>query len=170
MKLSNISFIFATILATSCTPAKQQAEKIEHETEVEATSTNEEKVNVALTFINSYVENSNKMNEAQGLLEWVNSQTIVSASFKSEVKRIIDESFKKDPEMGLDADPIFDAQDYPEEGFELESFDEKSNTVLVKGKVTSDFKLLIRLVDHNGTILVDACGAVNVPMEQRVKR
>ena len=170
MKLSNISFIFATILATSCTPAKQQAEKIEHETEVEATSTNEEKVNVALTFINSYVENSNKMNEAQGLLEWVNSQTNASASFKSEVKRIIDEAFKEDPEMGLDADPIFDAQDYPEDGFEFQDFDAKTGLLVVKGINNEDFNVTMKFVYQDGQTKVDGCGVINIPSDKRSKR
>lgn len=165
------SLIILTIFfVVSCNTSENELENIEKQTEVETTFTNEEKVNLALTFINSYVENSNKMNEGLALLDWVNSQTIVSSSFKTEVKKIIDEAMKEDPEMGLDADPIFDAQDYPSEGFELDTFDDKTNTVLVKGKDASDFKLLILLIDKNGAILINGCGIVNVPVEQRVKR
>lgn len=162
--------LLTLFFVVSCNTSENELENIEQQTEVETTFTNEEKVNLALTFINSYVENSNKMNEGLALLDWVNSQTIVSSSFKTEVKKIIDEAMKEDPEMGLDADPIFDAQDYPSEGFELDTFDDKTNTVLVKGKDASDFKLLIQLIDENGAILINGCGIVNVPVGQRVKR
>ena len=38
------------------------------------------------------------------------------------MKRINDDALKQDPELGLGAEPIFDAQDNPSEGCELESF------------------------------------------------
>lgn len=63
------------------------------------------------------------------------------------MKRIIDLAYKQDPELGLDRDPIFDAQDCPDKGFELDSFDEKTNYLTVKGKNWPEFKLTMEVVE-----------------------
>jgi len=125
---------------------------------------------IALTFINSYIDNCNKMKESIGIIEWVNSNNLATNRFKTEVKTMIEEAFKIEPELGLGFDPIFDAQDYPDEGFELESFDSETNYVVVKGKNWADFKLTIKMVLENNKWLVDGCGIVNVPNDKRSTR
>jgi len=70
---------------------------------------------------------------------------------------------KVDPELGLDEDPIFDAQNYPDKGFELAAFDSKTNYVVVKGKNWPDFKLTLKMVAENNTWLVDGCGLIKIP-------
>ncbi|MBK6833593.1 MAG: hypothetical protein IPG89_04680 [Bacteroidetes bacterium] len=72
--------------------------------------------------------------------------------------------------MGLGADPIVDAQDYPSKGFELESIDEQTNFLIVKGKDMPEFKLTIKVVEENGNWLVDGCGIVNIPKDKRAAR
>ena len=130
----------------------------------------ENRIENALTFINSYVDNCNKMKESIGVVEWVNSNPLTTQSFKTELKRILDEAYKLEPEMGLDADPIFDAQDYPDKGFELDSLDDKTNYIVVKGKDWPDFKLTIKMVKENNVWLVDGCGIINVPSNKRIER
>ncbi|MCL2131617.1 MAG: hypothetical protein FWH36_04075 [Lentimicrobiaceae bacterium] len=127
-------------------------------------------IDKALTFINSYVDNCNKMKESIGIIEWVNSNNLTTHIFKTEVKTMIEEAFKIEPEIGLDFDPIFDAQDYPDEGFELESFDSKTNFIVLKGKNWTDFKLTIKVVLEGNKWLVDGCGIVNIPNDKRSKR
>ena len=83
---------------------------------------------------------------------------------------MIEEAFKIEPELGLDFDLIFDAQDYPDEGFELESFDNKTNYVVVKGKNWTDFRLTIKMVLENNKWLVDGCGIINIPNDKRSAR
>jgi hypothetical protein len=90
--------------------------------------------------------------------------------FKTELKRLVDEAYKLEPEIGLDADPIFDAQDYPDKGFELDSFDDKTNYIVVKGKDRPDFKLTIKMISKNNNWLVDGCGIINVPIDKRSAR
>lgn len=124
----------------------------------------------ALTFINSYVDNCNKMKESIGVVEWTNSNKLTTKSFKSELKRIMDEAYKLDPEIGLDADPIFDAQDYPDKGFEFDSLDNKTNFIVVKGKDWPNFKLTIRMISDNNIWLVDGCGIINIPNDKRITR
>ena len=40
----------------------------------------------ALTFINSYVDNCNKMKESIEVVEWANSNKLTTQSFKAELK------------------------------------------------------------------------------------
>ncbi|MEY3238477.1 MAG: hypothetical protein RI883_2578 [Bacteroidota bacterium] len=129
-----------------------------------------DKVSNALAFINDYVANSNNMANAKNIIDWANSNQLSSEAFKTALKEIIDAAFKEDAEMGLDSDPIYDAQDYPEKGFELASFDEKTNYLIVKGIGWFDFKITMKVVEENGKWLVDGCGIVNIPEEKRMER
>ena len=118
---------------------------------------------IALNFVNSYVDNCNKMKGAIGILEWVESNKMVTKSFKDELKRMIDEADNKDPEIGLDYNPIFNAQDYPEKGFEIESFDREKNFLILRGIDWPKFKILIKISSENNTWLIDGCGSINIP-------
>ncbi len=127
-------------------------------------------VATALTFINAYVDNCNKMKESVGVVEWLNSNNLTTNSFKIEVKTIIEEAYKEDPELGLGFNLIFDAQDYPTEGFDLEVFDSKTNYIIVKGKDWVDFKLTIKVALEDNKWFVDGCGIVNIPKDKRSER
>ena len=136
-------------------------------------TTNPEKEKIiasALTFINSYVENCNSVNNSLDVMDWVNSNKLTSQTFKNKLKSIIDEALKSDPELGLGADPIFDAQDYPENGFEFESFNEATNYIVVRGKNWSEFKVAIKMKKQDNNWIVDGCGIVNIPENQQAKR
>lgn len=164
--MKQILFIATIFLSISCgqtTETKETGEQNPNESEQQKDNL---PVAIALDFINSYVENCNKMNVSIGIVEWVNSNNLTTNSFKTELKKLIEEAFKIDPEMGLDADPIFDAQDYPDKGFELESFDNKTNFIVVKGKDWPDFKLTMKMVLENNNWLVDGCGIINIPNDR----
>ena len=98
----------------------------EKEVTIEKTKNQITTEKIALDFINKYVEYCNDRNSELGLIEWISEQPNVTENFKLELKRIILEAKKQDPELGLGFDPIFDAQDYPDSGFELEKSDKKS--------------------------------------------
>lgn len=159
--------LLSAILIASCNPAAKTENTADSSATKQTIASKEDKVKNALAFINGYVENANKMNKALTITDWVNSNTLSTDKFKSELNRIIDEANKLDPEMGLDADPILNAQDYPEKGFELDSFDEQTNFLTVKGKDAADFKLTMKISNVNGNWLVDGCGMVNIPEEKR---
>ena len=127
-------------------------------------------VDIALSFINSYVDNCNKMNESVCVVEWVSSNSLTTNSFKTRLKKLVEEAYKINPEMGLDADPIFGAQDYPDKGFELESFDNKTNFIVVKGKDQAEFKLTMKMVLENNNWLVDGCGIINIPDDRLITK
>ena len=124
----------------------------------------------AVAFLNAYVANCNKEKGALKVDEWVISSKLTTTRFKTELKKMVAEAYEEDPELGLDADPIFDAQDYPDKGFELDSFDSQTNYVVVKGKGWPDFKLTVKMVLENNSWLVDGCGVINVPPTKRSAR
>lgn len=125
---------------------------------------------VALEFINNYVIYCNNQINEVPLISWVGKQNNVSKEFKSELERIIVEANKRDPEMGLGFDPIFDAQDYPDKGFEFEELNNLKNIVVVKGIEWSSFKLHIKMVLRKGKYLVHGLGIINLSVDERVKR
>lgn len=164
------TLILIIVLLTSCRDSNKTNNA--HNTQItqETVSEKENKVKNALAFINAYVKNVNKMNKAIGIMEWVNSNSLTTKSFKAELKRIMKEAYKQDPELGLGADPIFDAQDNPDKGFELETFNEKTHYLIVKGKDWPAFKLTMKIAEENGNWLVDGCGMVNIPTHKKAKR
>ena len=118
----------------------------------------------ALKFINGYVEDCNKTKERLGITPWVNSNNYSTKNFKNKLETLIQEANKKDPEYGLGFDPIFDAQDYPEDGFELNKIDSISNYLTVKGKKNwKGFEITMKIKKENNQWLVDGCGVVNIP-------
>lgn len=167
-RLKQVS-IFSLLVLAACGQNEPTTQSTDPKTE-ESVVKIEDKVENAIVFINAYVENSNKMGQAVGMVEWVQASDLATKSFKEELKRIVDEAFKQDPELGLDADPILDAQDYPSLGFKFDSFDEKTNYLLVQGIDSPEFKLTMKLVEENGNWIVDGCGIINIPQNKRSDR
>lgn len=162
-KLILAIFLFASCGSTENPNGNQQSKKNTTTVLQEGNKTDN-----ALSFINAYVENSNKLNKAVGMIDWVDANTLSTKAFKTKLKRIVDEAYKDDPELGLGFDPIVDAQDNPG-AFEIEHFDEKTNYLQLKGKDWPEFKLTLRIAEENGIWLVDGCGIVNIPAAKRAK-
>lgn len=111
----------------------------------------------AISFVNGYIYNRDELRSLDEIGEWVAASPYVTDKFKMAIKsEIVD--INNEPETNLDADIIFDTQDYPDEGLELESFDQKTGHVVLRGERWKDFKLNIKLVEKNGKWLVDDCG------------
>ncbi|MGF1636864.1 MAG: hypothetical protein ACFCUU_07305 [Cyclobacteriaceae bacterium] len=127
----------------------------------------EMKVEIALKFINSYVESLKKIKHIQEIDDWITSNSLVSNSFIQEYKRINEEAYKIDPELGLGFDPILDSQDSPDDGFMLEEIETDSNFIMMKGKDWEQFKLVMKMKKENGQWLVDGSGIINIPAEKQ---
>jgi hypothetical protein len=128
---------------------------------------------VALKFLNDYIEYCNKgsKNEkATGTWDWLKQQPVLTDNFKAAYKKLEEKAKKDDPEMGLDFDPIFDAQDYPDKGMEILACEGKTGFVTLRGKAWKDFLITVRLVSVNSKWLVDGAGVINIPEEKRPKR
>ncbi len=119
----------------------------------------------ALEFVNAYIDNLNKGEDQIDMPDWANSNKLVTPEFKKDLLRIIDEANREDPDWGLGYDPILNAQDYPQSGFEIVSFDPVSNLIYFQGIDWDDFKLTLKAKSVQGVWLVDGCGDVNMPKE-----
>ena len=161
------SFWGMVIAMSACNNVKESSLKVSN-TEVDTTKTTVSPFTSepALKFINAYVQNCNKLKLAEEIVTWANHNQFTSQNFNMALKKLIENANQKDPELGLGFDPIFNAQDYPQDGFELDHIDPLSNTVVVQGKNMPTFKLIIQLVFERKQWLVDGCGAVNIPQNQ----
>ena len=127
------------------------------------------KTGIALTFINDYVKHCGTRNSESKTTKWIEANNLLTSEFKKRYKELIEEARKREPELGLGFDPIFDAQDYPEEGFEFLKFDNEEY-MTVRGKDWSAFTTLIKVRLVGDKWMVDGAGIVNIPMDkQRVK-
>ena len=160
--------LFAFVCLPACSPAKQQKDKGTEKPN--PTIIREAKIKTALSFINAYVANCNKVKQAVDLVKWTNSSDLATPAFKKELKRMDEEARNLDPVLGLESDPIFDAQDYPDKGFELERYNEHSDYIILKGINWPEFKLCIKIIDVNGKYLVDGCGMINIPEDKKIPR
>ena len=127
--------------------------------------------NVAAIFINDYVRFLNKQFDGEtdtASFEWIQQHPLLSDRFKSTYKKLIDEALKADPELGLDFDPILDAQDYPEDGYEIKKRDTVNNYVIISTKEHLGFHLPMKLIKYYGRWLVDGSGVINIPIDKRV--
>ncbi len=130
---------------------------------------------VALKFINDYCEFCNQQfKKNKSILstdDWIAKNSLLSISFKKSYKGLVDAAKKEDPELGLDFDPIFDAQDFPENGFELASVDDDQYiTVKAKDPNWAGFTIKIKVVYQQNKWLVDGAGVINIPENKRAKR
>ncbi|MEO8774172.1 MAG: hypothetical protein ABI263_01595 [Gelidibacter sp.] len=129
-------------------------------------SSEDENYQAALDFINSYIESIDQLE----ILEFARNSSLATEKLKAELENIVILAWEENPRIGLLADPLFDAQDYPPKGFELHAFNSKTGYVIVKGIEWEDFKVAMRVVNEDGHILVDGCGEVNMPEDMRVER
>jgi hypothetical protein len=187
--MKNLYLILLILIAFSCNDKKEKTDfkeknelinenkkepKIENVLSEENTKVQLEdtisKTYVALKFINDYVVNCNKMKEQIGIVEWVNSNQDVSQEFKGELTKMIEDAYKSEPDYGLGFDPIFDAQDYPDDGFKLTEFDSISNYLTVEAKTWKGFVIKMKIKKANNKWFVDGCGVINIPKNKQAER
>lgn len=165
-----ITAVFLVIVSLFCCVNNTKEAKIEGKTEHKEVCTKEDKINCALSFINSYVENCKRMNDAIEVVEWTNSQELATVRFKSELKGIMEEAKRREPFVGLGFDPILDGQYHPEQGFEYESIDEETGYLIVRGKDIPQFKVKMKIISQNSKCLVDGCGIIGIPDKERTSK
>ncbi len=126
--------------------------------------------NVALDFINDYTQFCVKRDPRSNEANWIKQNSLLTVNFKNRYKSLLDSAQKKDPELGLGSDPIFDAQDFPEKGFSLLKIDTLNRYVTVVGNDWKEFELVLKVDQENNKWLVDGAGTINIPEDKRAKR
>ena len=165
--LISIAFTMFSCVQSS---GEKSKDKMNENTEESTASLGTADLDFALDFINGYIDNLNSTEEEIDLVAWSKSNKLVTAEFTKDLSEMIDEANRENPEWGLGADPILDAQDYPDSGFRIVSHDPISNLIYLEGIDWDDFKLTMKAKSVNGKWLVDGCGTVNMPEEDRAER
>ncbi len=143
-----------TATEADCIPAENLVlkNKAKDETKIEEVTTQ---------FINTYLADADKSNDNG----WIQQNQRLTNDFKESYKDLIDQAYQDEPEMGLGFDPILNAQDYPEEGFEMKSYDKTTGRVVLSGRDYSDFIFNLIIVYQNCEWLIDGAGIINIPEE-----
>ena len=115
---------------------------------------------IGLRFINDYVQFCNNRKSIEQERAWVAQNQYLSPRFKAVYKKLMEDAYKEDPELGLDYDPIFNAQDYPDKGFSILRIDTKKRLLFVVGNNWKEFQLTLKLVYQKNKWLVDSIGAI----------
>ncbi len=115
---------------------------------------------VALQFINDYTDHCNNIEDTISLIDWISMRDDVTPAFEQGLSNLILEAEKTDTELGPGYDPIFNAQDYPSEGYILAKNSDSSMVYLV-GKNQEQFKLNVKVIKVEDTWLVDGISEVS---------
>ena len=157
-------FIIFLGLIISCSEKKQNSENVNNISEA---------TTIGLMFINDYTKYQNDQINNKGLnsdSNWVHNNIYSTNNFKEKYKQILLSALQEDPELGLESDPIFDAQDFPDQGFKLTSFDSTTGYLVVSDIENDSFQVVLKMAKENNKWLVDGCGTINVPEQYRAKR
>lgn len=131
-------------------------------------------VQIALNFINQYTGNLQThfpaLDQAPGMLEWVQAHPDSSDDLKAVLKKMLEEAEKEAPGYGLGFDPILDAQDFPDDNFILQEMDPASGYLTVASPSWEEFKVRMRMKWEKGKWWVDGVGVVNIPEEEQSPR
>ncbi len=166
-------FFFLCLLLNSCNSGSenQDSEPLSNLTDKdtilaeESESLTDADAKIAIEFVNSYIENCNKMSEAVDVVTWCEENQNVTEEFNLQLNKMVTEAFAQDPDFGLGYDPIINGQDYPDQGFELQSFETRSGKVVLKGIGMESQITTVKLLRQNGKVRVDGCGAINLPKD-----
>lgn len=124
---------------------------------------------VAAKFINDYVELQNKRVSRLETMEWINANDLLTDEFKDTYLKMQDDALQADPELGLDFDPIMNAQDYPEEGFVISTFSSKTGEAVLIGKEWNTFNVTLKLKMVGDKCLINEAGVIH-PKPSKIKK
>ena len=124
----------------------------------------------ALRFANDYIRNAGNANKQQHDSVWLFENPSLSEEFKTEYRKLMDSANKADPDLGLGFDPILDAQDYPDKGFELKDCQPESGFITLQGKEWKDFHLVIKVINQENSWAIDGAGIINIPPDKQIKK
>ncbi len=146
------------ILLVACT-TKTSVKNKSTDAQIEAKVFYDEKV--ALEFVNSYIAFCNTLPSNVEYQHWVDTNKVLTKSFKKSYVLLMKKAEKEDPEMGLGYDPILNAQDFPDSGFKIKDFSKHSGIVTITSDEFSGFTLMIKLTLQNSKTMIEGSGVIN---------
>ena len=159
--------ILIVVLGISC---NNQSNKKKESTAKTSTKEATPDFKVAIKFINEYVDICNPKDKVIDELIWIERNPLLTKKFKSTFKNLIEAAYKDEPEVGLDFDPIFDGNDFPEKGFEILEKNDQTGYIKLRGINQPEYTLTMKIVKLNNVWLVDGSGIINIPKDKQAKR
>ena len=120
---------------------------------------------VVETFYREYLRFISKPSKGDSdarLIAWVNASPYTSPGFKTVLKKTVVAARKKDPELGLDADPILDGQDNPEKGYRAKTIHvaQDKASVAMEGIDADSFHISVEMINIKGVWLINGIGNI----------
>lgn len=164
--------IFSAVVLFSCSYQTEEKTEIIEKTDTQTKPVRPKLTpdfSVALRFINDYTDFCKKSTPKNIDTTWIERNPLLTDNFKTAYNNLLDSAEKADPDYGLGFDPIFHAQDFPDNGFSIYSADTSSGYVTVMGNDWNDFKLVLKVVQKDKKWLVDGSGVINIPLKRQIK-
>ncbi|MBL8003283.1 MAG: hypothetical protein JNL05_15120 [Flavobacteriales bacterium] len=114
----------------------------------------------AVGFVNDHVNGLATRTDQRAMDAWIAAHPLLTEDFKRAYHDLVAKARAEDPELGLDHDPVLNAQDHPNGGFAVAAV-EAGGLVTLRGVEWPDFRVQLHMVERDGRWLVDGCGAVN---------
>lgn len=115
----------------------------------------------ALAFVNDHVNGLATRTDRSAMDAYITAHPLLTEDFKRAYHDLVAAAEAADPELGLDHDPVLNAQDHPDGGFIVQAV-EARGLVTLRGVDRPDFRMQLRILERDGRWLVDGCGAVNM--------
>lgn len=123
---------------------------------------------IAKKFLNEYVSYLDLKSPDKDILKWIDDYPLLTDNFKTSYRKMVEDAEKNDPELGLEFDPILDAQDNPSE-FVIKNVDQ-NGYITLQGKDWADFIVTVNLVYLDNKWVVDGSGIINIPKDKQARR
>lgn len=127
---------------------------------------------VALAFMNGYVAYSQAIMGSKTTMNtasWLGKFPHLAADFIPAYKKLEAQGREQDAELSWGMDLIFDAQDYPDQGFQLLRC-KANDLVELRGRDWPEFTVAVKTVKQQGRYLVAGAGRVNLSASERAQR
>jgi len=164
--MKNLILILFVLLGVSC--KTQTNEKPKTSTESKNARVTPD-FNVALTFINDYAEFCEPKSPPTIDSTWIERNPLLTENFKARYKAILDSAEIADPELGLDCNPIFYAQDNDSK-YTIQKTDSINGYVTLCGKDWKESVVVMRVIYQENKWLVEGAGMINIPKEQLIEK
>ncbi|MBK8800552.1 MAG: hypothetical protein IPN71_00560 [Fibrobacteres bacterium] len=126
-----------------------------------------ERRHFAIRFVQDYLRQDLPSDSAA--IDWVSRRPDVTESFKQAHAKLLREARKAQPDLGLEFDPILDAQDWPTGALDWK-MDLPQGAMLLCVRDRPDITLSVRIVHRRHRLALDGIGVIRIADSLRAKR
>ncbi|NSL53398.1 hypothetical protein [Uliginosibacterium aquaticum] len=131
-----------------------------------------EEAALALRFMQGYLAYNDAVflgSSSQPVEAWLDANPLASPGLRKAYRAKQAEGLQRDPELGWGFDLLLDAQDYPEQGFELRRCP-APGYVELQGRGWPEFSVTVKTVRLGKALRIDGAGVLNIPPARRARQ